>query len=224
LACGLRGEEGHRAGVDAFRVLIQGAMDYGIQALTVYAFSLDNWKRDSGEREFLFRLFETCLAEELPALVQSCVHIHFIGKRDALPSNLQRAMRTAERESAAAAAPGGAKLHLVVAMNYNSRDDIARGMRRLACDVEGRKVSSDQVDANLVEEYLSTSVLPKAIRHPDMLLRTSGEQRLSNFLLWELAYAELCFVDINWPDFDREAFTHLVQVYASRNRTFGARA
>jgi len=186
--------------------------------VTVYAFSADNWKRGEGERHFIFNLFETCLQTEIGNLLQNDVCIRFIGKRGELSPSLQQLMAQAER-----ATRGNEAVHLTVAINYSAREDIAAAAQALAREVQAGNLGPEEVTEGRLEQRLSTQVIPEAFRQPDLLLRTSGEERLSDFLLWELAYTELCFTRVKWPDFNEETFLEAMEVYASRDRRFGGR-
>jgi len=215
---GKRGEEGHEAGIVALRKLVECSVAYGVRAVTVYAFSVDNWKRGEGERSFIFKLFETCLQEEIPKLLENNVRIQFIGNRDALSGSLQLLMKRAE-----AATKGNKTLHLTIAINYSAREDIVSAAQSVAKKVAEEQIEVGDITEQLLENHLSTNVIPEKYRQPDLLLRTSGEERLSNFLLWELAYTELCFTRVKWPDFDELTFKEALDVYSSRERRYGGR-
>jgi len=215
---GRRGEEGHAAGIDALRTLVECSVSYGVRALTVYAFSVDNWKRGDGERSFIFTLFERCLNTEISELLAKGVCIRFIGVRTGLPHSLRVLMDRAESLTR-----DNTSLHLTIAINYSARADIVAAARGIARAVSENRIGAEDVDEDLFQSHLSTSVIPPSCGQPDLLLRTSGEERLSNFLLWELAYTELCFVKVNWPDFNEESFENALQEYSKRDRRYGGR-
>lgn len=211
---------GHRAGVAALRKLVQSCHSYKIPALTVFALSSENWnKRDHGEISLLLNLLETSLLAELDDLIQKGVKLQFIGEFSLLPTSLKQAIQHAELATAHNHA-----LHLTVALSYSGRQDIAHAAQQLAVEVvEGRMHPSD-ITPEAISEKLSTSRhLPEARRHPDLIIRTSGEQRLSNFLLWEAAYSELYFTECNWPDFGEKELREALREYGQRERRFGGR-
>lgn len=211
---GRSGEEGHAAGIEALRTLVECSVSHDISALTVYAFSVDNWKRSERERTFIFDLFETCLTTELAGLLEKGIRIRFIGNRSELPGGLRLLMERAE-----AMTLDNSRLNLTIAINYSARDDIVRAARRMAQDA----IQPTDITESTLSRYLSTSVIPEHCRHPDLLLRTSGEARLSNFLLWEMAYTELWFTETKWPDFGEKDFNKALLEYSLRERRFGGR-
>lgn len=215
---GRGGEEGHSAGIGALRRLVECSVSHGIEAVTVYAFSVDNWKRGEAERRFIFSLFETCLTTELPELLGKGVRVRFIGDRAALPASLRGLMETAE-----SATREKRRLHLTIAINYSAREDLAAAARAAALEVAAGRMDPSEIDEGVLEGFLSTAVIPRQCRQPDLLIRTSGEERLSNFLLWELAYTELCFTDVKWPDFDEGTFREALREYSRRERRYGGR-
>jgi undecaprenyl diphosphate synthase len=203
---------GHRRGVDTLKELLRCCKDWGISALTAYAFSTENWGRPMGEVEFLMTLFERVLRRELQEMVDEGVQIQFVGDLQALPQSLQD-----EIDRAMAATQHNTKIKFVVATNYGGRREILQACRAIAQKVSQGDLDPDAIDEVVFEHHLYTA----GICHPDLLIRTSGEMRISNFLLWQMAYAELYVTDTLWPDFDRTAFHKALIDYQQRNRRFG---
>ncbi|MCA1904531.1 MAG: isoprenyl transferase [Cyanobacteria bacterium M5B4] len=203
---------GHRQGTETLKELLRCCKDWGIPALTVYAFSTENWQRPREEVNFLMLLFETVLGQELAQLIQEDVRIQFIGSLSDLPPSLreqiQRAMTlTKDNQS----------LLFTVATNYGGRQELVQACQRIAMEVQCGNLTVDEINGQLVERYLYTSGLPD----PDLLIRTSGEMRISNFLLWQLAYSEIYVTSTLWPDFDRGQFYRALLAYQQRERRFG---
>jgi undecaprenyl diphosphate synthase len=209
-AQGLTTAEGHRAGTRALRRTVEAAIDLGIESLTVYAFSTENWLRPSDEVDDLMEIFGETIERELPDLAEQGVRTRFIGRRDRAPDWLQEAMATLERET-----EDKDRLQLWIAFDYGGRAEIVEAVKRLMAN----GTSPDGLDEQAFSRYLYAPEL----RDPDLLIRTSGELRISNFLLWQLAYAELVFVDTLWPDFGEEQLREALEAYASRRRRFGGR-
>ena len=207
---GLPVEEGHRAGTRAVRRTVEAAIDLGIKSLAVYAFSTENWTRPHGEVEMLMEIFSETIDRELPDLAKQGVRTRFVGRRDRAPDELRRKMESMEAETA-----DKQRLNLWIAFDYGGRAEIVEAARRI---VESG-VEADEIDENVFAANLYAPELPD----PDLLIRTSGELRISNFLLWQLAYAELAFVDKLWPDFGPGDLEHALAEYASRRRRFGGR-
>jgi undecaprenyl diphosphate synthase len=203
---------GHRRGVDTLKELLRCCKDWGIGALTAYAFSTENWGRPMAEVEFLMTLFERVLRRELQEMVEEGVQIQFVGDLQALPQSLQD-----EIERAVVATQHNTKITFVVATNYGGRREILQACRAIAQKVRQGELDPDAIDEGIFEHHLYTA----GICHPDLLIRTSGEMRISNFLLWQMAYAELYVTDILWPDFDRTAFHKALIDYQQRHRRFG---
>ncbi|MEL6380931.1 MAG: isoprenyl transferase [Cyanobacteria bacterium J06626_18] len=203
---------GHRQGARVLKDLVRCCKDWGIPMLTVYAFSTENWQRPLTEVEFLMRLFERLLRKELAELHQEGVRLQFLGDRSALPDTLQRQI-----EQAIAATAQNQAVTFNVAVNYGSRLEIVHACQQLAQQVEQGSLAADDIDESRLTQQLYTAGNPD----PDLLIRTSGEQRLSNYLLWQLAYAELYFTDCLWPDFDRMAFHQALLSFQQRDRRFG---
>ncbi|MEH2251094.1 isoprenyl transferase [Nostoc sp.] len=203
---------GHRQGAKTLKELLRCCKDWGIKALTAYAFSTENWQRPVEEVDFLMLLFERLLHRELAQMHREGVQISFIGDLSALPKSLQTEMERSMTETL-----NNQAIHFTVAVNYGSRNEITRVCRQVAQLVERGELSAEEVNESLVEQHLYTADTPE----PDLLIRTSGEMRLSNFLLWQMAYTEMYFTDILWPDFNREAFYQALLSYQGRDRRFG---
>jgi undecaprenyl diphosphate synthase len=203
---------GHRAGVEALKRTLRLCSDWGIGALTAYAFSTENWNRPGEEVTFLMTLFERVLARELEGLMREQVRIRFLGDLEQLPQGLQELIADATTRTAA-----NAGIHFNVCTNYGGRRELVRAARRLA-----ERVAAGQLDPALIdEECFAAELHTVGEADPDLLIRTSGEQRLSNFLLWQLAYAELHLTDTLWPDFDAKALLAALLDYQGRSRRFG---
>jgi undecaprenyl diphosphate synthase len=203
---------GHRQGARTLKALLRCCKDWGIAALTVYAFSTENWRRPLEEVEFLMRLFDRLLQKELQEMHREGVRIRFIGDLSTLPERLRDLM-----DHAMAATADNKTVEFSVAVNYGGRMELVQAFQTLAQGITQGKIQVTEIDEAMISAMLSTGDLPE----PDLLIRTSGEQRLSNFLLWQLAYTELYFTDVLWPDFDRQAFCEALRVYQGRDRTFG---
>jgi undecaprenyl diphosphate synthase len=203
---------GHRKGVDTLKGLLRCCRDWGIPGLTAYAFSTENWGRPSEEVDFLLTLFERVLRQELSEMMAEEVRIRFVGNLEALPESLQAEIASAMEETA-----NNEGIEFTVATNYGGRQEIIAACRAIAQQVQDGKLSPDQVDEALFTQHLYTAHLPD----PDLLIRTSGEMRISNFLLWQLAYAEIYVTDTLWPDFDRQAFHQALLAFQQRDRRFG---
>jgi undecaprenyl diphosphate synthase len=196
--------EGHRAGADTLKARLRDAAELGIEELTVYSFSTENWTRPAAEVTALMRMFGERVASETPELKQEGVRMRFIGRREGVDSRLTRRMEWAEAETA-----GNERITLFVAFNYGGRAEILDAARSFTGDSE---------------EEFSRHLYAPEMHDPDLLIRTSGEQRLSNYLLWQCAYSELVFRDELWPDFDRAALEACLREYDTRQRRFGSRA
>jgi undecaprenyl diphosphate synthase len=209
-ARGLATAEGHRAGTRALRRTVEAAIELGIETLTVYAFSTENWLRPPDEVDDLMEIFGETIERELPDLAAQGVRTRFIGRRDRAPDWLQEAMARLEQETAEKE-----RLQLWIAFDYGGRAEIVEAVRRLL----ENGTSPDGLDEEAFARHLYAPDLPD----PDLLIRTSGELRISNFLLWQLAYAELVFVDTLWPDFGEDDLREALDAYAGRRRRFGGR-
>ncbi len=205
---------GHRAGVEAVRRVVEAAPDLGIGILTLYAFSSENWKRPADEVADLMGLLSHYIRSEIKDLHKNGVKLDFIGDWKALKPDLVKLLEEAKLLTA-----GNTKLTLIMALNYGGQDELARAARALAIDVAAGRMDADAVTIEALAGRLDTAGLPP----PDLVLRTSGEMRLSNFLLWQSAYAEFVATDILWPDFDRAALAEAVAEFATRERRFGGR-
>ncbi len=209
-ARGLPVADGHRAGTRALRRTVEAAIDLGVRSLAVYAFSTENWSRPIGEVDDLMEIFAETIERELPDLAEQGVRTRFFGRRDRAPESLRAQMEGLEAHTAS-----NDTLDLWIAFDYGGRDEIVEAARRLVED----GIAAVEIDEDALAARLSAPGLPD----PDLLVRTSGELRLSNFLLWQLAYAELVFVDTLWPDFGADELREALGEYASRQRRFGGR-
>jgi undecaprenyl diphosphate synthase len=207
---GLPVEAGHREGTRALRRTVEAAIDLGIDSLTVYAFSTENWLRPPAEVDSLMDIFRETIDRELPDLAKQGVRTRFIGRRDRASEELRARMAALEHETA-----DRNRLNLWIAFDYGGRAELANAARALIAS----GVRPEEVDEDVLAVYLYAPEMPD----PDMLIRTSGELRISNFLLWQLAYSELVFVDTLWPDFGESDLRQAVVAYASRRRRFGGR-
>jgi undecaprenyl diphosphate synthase len=211
-ARGLPRGEGHRRGVEALRKIVRAAGDMGISFLTIFSFSSENWSRPAAEIRDLMGLLRRFIRNDLAELHQNNVRVRVIGERADLDMEILRLLEEAEELTKA-----NDGLTLVVAFNYGARQEIARAARRVAAAVAAGEIAVNDVSPELFASHLDAPDLPD----PDVIIRTSGEQRLSNFLLWQAAYSELVFVPTYWPDFDRAAFEGAIAEYRRRERRFG---
>ncbi len=211
-ARGLPRFEGHRRGVEAVRRTVKSAIERGVRYLTVYSFSSENWRRPPDEVAMLMGLLKRFIREDLADLNRNGVKVRVIGERESLAPDI--AALIAEAETLTRSNSG---LTLTVAFNYGARQEIVEAARRIALDVRAGRLDPDQISQEEFAERLDTHGLPD----PDLVIRTSGEMRLSNFLLWQCAYAEFVFLPILWPDFDDAAFAAALNCYAERERRFG---
>jgi len=209
---GLPRVAGHRQGAKTLKDLLRCCKDWGIGALTAYAFSTENWRRPTAEVDFLMVLFEKMLRKELKAMHKEGVRVRFLGDLSALSPVLQREMTRAMSETAHNTA-----IDFNVAVNYGSRSEIVHACQQIARKVEAGEMGAEDVSESLISQHLYAPGCD-----PDLLIRTSGEQRLSNFLLWQLAYTEMCFTDVFWPDFDRAEFHRALLTFQRRDRRFGS--
>ena len=203
---------GHRQGAKTLKELLRCCKDWGIKILTAYAFSTENWRRPTEEVDFLMLLFEKMLRRELEEMHREGVRINFVGDLSGLPKALQQEMQRSMLETS-----NNQDVQFNVAVNYGSRKEIISACRQVAELVQTGKIKPEDIDENLIQSNLYTADIPA----PDLLIRTSGEKRLSNFLLWQMAYTEMYFTDILWPDFDRTAFQEALFSYQNRERRFG---
>lgn len=203
---------GHRAGVENVRVAVRTCSDAGVEFLTLYAFSTENWKRSGDEVESLWSLAVEFLHTELPELLARRVRVRVIGRRAELPASVRQAARVAE-----AATRGNRGLQLVLALNYGARQEIVEAARALCREVAAGRLRPEDVDEACFARNLWTAGVPD----PDLLIRTSGEQRVSNFLLWQIAYSEIWTTSTCWPEFTRTELLQALAAYASRRRRYG---
>jgi undecaprenyl diphosphate synthase len=209
-AHGLPVEEGHREGARALRRTVEAAIALEIRSLAVYAFSTENWARPPDEVESILELMSETIDRELPDLARQGVRTRFVGRRDRIPAELQAKMEALERQTA-----GNERLHLWIAFDYGSRAELVTAAQRL--------VASGMAPEDVTEEALAAHFYAPELLEPDLVIRTSGEKRLSNFLLWQSAYSELVFTDTLWPDFGEDDLRDALSEYATRARRFGAR-
>jgi tritrans,polycis-undecaprenyl-diphosphate synthase [geranylgeranyl-diphosphate specific] len=211
---GLRPEEGHIKGKDKLEEVMEWCLDLGIRVLTVYAFSTENLKRDPSEVEYLMHIFEenfNKLADD-ERIHKHGIRLTVLGQRELLPENVQRAIRFAEEKTARYS-----NYYYNIAVAYGSRQEIIQAIKGIAQSVKDGRLSVDQIDEGTVTKFLYTADFPD----PDLVLRTSGEERVSNFLLWQLAYSELYFTDVYWPGFRKVDFLRAIRSYQMRQRRFG---
>jgi len=209
---GLPRSEGHRRGVEALRRAVRAVGEMGIKILTIYSFSSENWSRPVTEIRDLMGLLRRFIRNDLAELHQSNVRVRVIGERDDLEPEIRRLLEEAEELTR-----NNDGMLLVVAFNYGGRQEIARAARRVADEIAAGKLSPSDITADVIGRHLDAPDLPD----PDLMIRTSGEQRLSNFLLWQSAYSELVFVPTYWPDFDRTTLANAIAEYRRRERRFG---
>jgi undecaprenyl diphosphate synthase len=211
-ARGLPRVEGHRRGVEALRNVVRAAGELGVRYLTIFSFSSENWSRPASEIGDLFGLLRRFIRNDLATLHRDGVRVRIIGEREGLEPDICALLKEAEDLTR-----NNDRMHLIVAFNYGSRQEIARAAQRLASEVAESKREPSSIDADALGRYLDAPDVPD----PDLIIRTSGEQRLSNFLMWQAAYSELVFVPVHWPDFDKAALEEAIAEYARRERRFG---
>ncbi|MBT3991380.1 MAG: isoprenyl transferase [Rhodospirillaceae bacterium] len=212
-ARGLPRIAGHRRGADAVRSAIESAIKYGVRYLTLYSFSSENWKRPADEVNDLMGLLRRYLRSEIAELHQNGVRLRVIGERADLSKDIVDLIEDCEARTA-----GNTTLDLIIALSYGGRSEIVNAAKTLAEKSVAGDISPDDIDEALLEKNLDTSDIPD----PDLLIRTSGEQRISNFLLWQLAYAEFVFLDTLWPDFKEPEFVSAISEFSRRERRYGA--
>ena len=206
--------KGHQQGVEAARRAVELAKELGLSHITLYSFSTENWSRPDWEVEHLLNLLRQFFAKDLKQLAEEGVRVRIIGARETLPDDIRRLVEDAEARTA-----GNEGYTLQIAFNYGGRNEIVRAVSRLAHQVADGTLSPDEISEERISQALDTGDAPD----PDLIIRTSGEQRISNFLLWQAAYSEFVFLNCFWPDFDREAFLEAIETYRARHRRFGAR-
>lgn len=212
-ARGLPRSAGHERGVEALRRTVDAAGRMGIKYLTVFSFSTENWRRPASEVNALFGLLRAYVKRDLARLKREGVRIRIIGSRENLPDDVADLITKAEQET-----KQNERAHLTIAFNYGGREEIVRAAQKLARDVAAGKLDPEAIDEARFEGALDTYDLPT----PDVLIRTSGESRVSNFLLWQVAYTEIAILDVLWPDFDESHLRQVMDDFASRDRRFGA--
>jgi undecaprenyl diphosphate synthase len=203
---------GHTTGVQSVRQTSEACAELGIKYLTLYAFSTENWNRPLLEVTGLMDLLIRTVKSELKDLQKNGIRLRAIGDIDALPGNTARELRLAMEETA-----GNTRLDLILALNYSGKEDIMNAVRKILDDVQTGKISPAYIDSKMMADYLYTAGIPD----PELMIRSSGEQRISNFLLWQLAYAEFYFTESHWPDFGKEELYKAVLTYQQRERRFG---
>ena len=206
---------GHERGVEALRRTVEAAQEIGLKTLTVYSFSTENWRRPVSEVNALFGLLKAYVKRDLRRLTDEGVKIRILGTREGLPPDIDELVRTAEAKTA-----NNDKFNLCIAFNYGGREELVRAARAIARDAIESGAGPEAIDEDAFERHLDTSGLPD----PDIVIRTSGEYRLSNFLIWQAAYAELIFMDVLWPDFGRSHLLEAVEIFRTRERRFGGLA
>lgn len=211
-ARGLPRSAGHKAGIDAVRRAVKAASDSGVEYLTIYSFSTENWSRPKTEVTFLMELVRRFIRQDVAELHASGVKIEIIGTRENLEPSMVKMLDDAERLTA-----GNSKLHLIVAFNYGSRHEILTAVQKLAVEIRDGRLLASEISMQSISTALDTAEHPD----PDLLIRTGGEQRMSNFLLWQCAYTEFVFVPEFWPEFDASIFRRALDEYAGRDRRFG---
>ncbi len=203
---------GHEAGMEAVRKVIRCCVEWGIPYLTLYAFSKENWQRPNTEIQALWRILKRFLQTELPELLKNGVRIIHIGDKERLPSDVISLLDEAVKKTRS-----GDRLYVQVALNYGGRHEIVEAIRKVAELVKRGELDAQDIDVDFFSGFLQTSGIPD----PDLLIRTSGEYRISNFLLWQIAYTELYITDVLWPDFDEKEFCKAIEDYQNRERRFG---
>jgi len=203
---------GHKKGAEVVRIILERAKEIGIKVVTLYAFSSENWNRPKAEVSALMDIFRRYMTEDVKKLQEQKIRISFIGDREKFPADIRQKMTEVERETASYS-----DFRVILALSYGSRDDMVYAVKKIASDILDRKYLISGIDEQKINEALSTHDVP----YPDLIIRTSGEQRLSNFLLWESAYAELYFTPVYWPDFNEYDLDEAVEAYSRRKRRFG---
>ena len=210
---GLPSAVGHKKGVDALKKTVYACDDFGIKYLTVYAFSTENWKRPKDEVDALMKLLKDYLKNCIKRANKNNMRVRVIGDKTGLEPSIQEKIQELEEISSQ-----NTGINFTIAINYGSRDEMIRAMRKLMTDCKNGDILPDEISEDVFAHYLDTSDLPD----PDLLIRTSGEVRLSNYLLWQLAYTEFYFTDVFWPDFNKEELVKAIEYYNGRDRRFGA--
>ena len=209
---GLMRAAGHRKGVEAVRDAIRHAIEFDIKYLTLFSFSSENWSRPESEVNALMGLLKLFIRRDLAELHRENVRVNIIGERQSLPADIGPLLEEAENLTAE-----NNGLELIIAFNYGSRNEIVRAARQLASEAKSGDIEPDDINCEMISARLDTARFPD----PDLIIRTSGEMRLSNFLMWQAAYSEFVFVDCHWPDFNRDEFVRALAIYQARDRRFG---
>ena len=209
---GLPRSVGHKKGAETVKEITRAAGEMGVKYLTLYAFSTENWQRPAEEVETLMGLLREYLKSDLKELQENGVRIIFIGERSMLPADIVESMSKLEEETI-----GNDKMTLCVALSYGSRQEIVQAARKIAVSAKRGDIAPEDVDAKMFAGLLYTKDIPD----PDLVIRTSGEQRVSNYLLWQIAYAEFYFTDVLWPDFDRRCLEDIIKNFNARERRYG---
>lgn len=212
-ARGLPRTAGHRQGVEAVRRTVKAAIHHGIPHLTLFGFSSENWSRPQMEVTFLVAMLRRYLRAEAAELHRQGVRLRIIGERDRFPKDIVALMTSVEQQT-----QGNSRLNLTLALSYGGRQDVVQAVKQMVCLVQRGELQLDAIDTTSFGGFLSTHDLPD----PDLIVRTSGEMRVSNFLLWQMAYAEMVFSDVLWPDFAEQDFAAAIASYGKRERRFGA--
>jgi undecaprenyl diphosphate synthase len=203
---------GHRSAIRAVRETVEAAAESGVRYLTLYTFSEENWQRPQAEVNGLMELLVEAIQKETPTLLQNSIRLQYIGRTDLLPAIVREKLQQCIDATAA-----GATMTLSLALSYSGKWDITEACKRCAADVQQGKLAAADISAATVENYLSTAGMPA----PDLLIRTGGEQRLSNFMLWQMAYTEFYFTDVLWPDFTKQHFRDALTAFSRRERRYG---
>lgn len=203
---------GHQEGVKAFKKVLTGAVELGIEVISVYAFSMENWKRTEKEVDFLMKLFRTQCFMEKDLMRDKGVQFRVLGERETLSPDLRKVFEDTEEYTKECS-----RTRLNLCVNYSSRYEIMEAAKSIARDIKEGRIQPEDLDEELFSKYLYTGDIPD----PDLMIRTSGEMRISNFMLWQNAYSEFCFTDIYWPDFDKAALLQAIYEYQKRDRRFG---
>ena len=211
-ARGLPRVEGHRKGANTVRRISEACRELGVSYLTLYCFSNENWKRPKEELSFLMSLLKTYLIQERPTLIKNDIRLTIIGRREGIPDEVQ-----IEMDRSLEASKNGKALTLCLAINYGSRQEIVDAVRDIVINVQNGVLNPSVIDESSIASHLYTAGMPD----PDLLIRTSGEMRISNFLLWQISYSELWITDKPWPEFDKEDLVHAIEDYNKRDRRFG---
>lgn len=204
--------QGHKMGVETLKVIVEACSDLGIKYLTAYAFSTENWKREATEVSAIMKLIEIYLKSELKKMMANGVRFKTIGDLSAMPKNIQKILYDSMEQT-----KDNKGLTLTIALNYGGRDDIRRGVRKICERIKNNELQPEDITEDIIAQSLDTRFLPD----PDLIIRPSGELRLSNFLLWESAYSEFWYSDINWPDFTPDDLKRAIESYGQRDRRFG---